>query len=102
MQWLPNDGFAGTLVGRAWVPGDGTQPAGPSVVACREDGVFDLSETVPTMSGLLELADPAAVVRKTRGRYIGTADSLLQNSQRRGSGGAYLLAPCDLQVIKAA
>ena len=103
MQWLPNDGFAGTLVGRAWVPGDSVgQVAGPSVVALREDGVFDLSEAVPTMSGLLELADPAAVVRKTRGRYIGTADSLLHNSQRRGSDGPYFLAPCDLQVIKAA
>jgi len=103
MQWLPNDGFAGTLVGRAWVPGDAIgQAAGPSVVALREDGVFDLSETVPTMSGLLELADPAAVVRKTRGRYVGTADSLLHNSQRRGSDGPCFLAPCDLQVIKAA
>ncbi|NPC56368.1 fumarylacetoacetate hydrolase family protein [Caenimonas soli] len=102
MQWLPNDGFAGTLIGRAWVPGDAKQAAGPSVVALREDGVFDLSEAVPTMSGLLELDDPAAVVRKTRGRYVGTADSLLHNSQRRGSDGPYLLAPCDLQVIKAA
>jgi fumarylacetoacetate (FAA) hydrolase family protein len=103
MQWLPEDGFAGTLIGRAWVPGDAIgQAAGPSVVALREDGVFDLSEAAPTMSGLLELADPAAVVRNTRGRYIGTADSLLQNSQVRGSGGPYLLAPCDLQVIKAA
>jgi len=103
MQWLPEDGFAGTLIGRAWVPGDGIgQAAGPSVVALREDGVFDLSEAAPTMSGLLELADPAAVVRNTRGRYVGTADSLLQNSQVRSSGGPHLLAPCDLQVIKAA
>jgi len=103
MQWLPEDGFAGTLIGRAWVPGDAIgQAAGPSVVALREDGVFDLSEAAPTMSGLLELADPAAVVRNTRGRYVGTADSLLHNSQVRSSGGPYLLAPCDLQVIKAA
>ena len=102
MQWLPEDGFAGTLVGRAWVPGEGGQAAGPSVVALREDGVFDLSETVPTMSGLLEMADPAGVVRKTRGRHIGTADSLMQNSQQRGGDGPYFLAPCDLQVIKAA
>ena len=102
MQWLPEDGFAGTLVGRAWVPGEGGQAAGPSVVALREDGVFDLSQAMPTMSGLLEMADPAGVVRKTRGRHIGTADSLMQNSQRRGGDGPYFLAPCDLQVIKAA
>ena len=29
MQWLPEDGFAGTLVGRAWVPGDGGPTRGP-------------------------------------------------------------------------
>jgi fumarylacetoacetate (FAA) hydrolase family protein len=91
MQWLPEDSVSATLVGRAWVPGEGTRPAGPSVVAVREEGVFDLSETVPTMSGLLESADPAALVRKATGRYIGSAVSLVQ-----------WLAPCDLQVIKAA
>ena len=103
MQWLPEDGLAGTLVGRAWVPGDGAgRIAGPSVVALRADGVFDLSETFPTMSGLLEAPDPAARVRVTPGRYIGSADSLLHNTQRRSGEGPYLLAPCDLQVIKAA
>ena len=99
MQWLPEDGLAGTLVGRAWVPGDGAaRTAGPSVVAFRADGVFDLSQTVPTMSGLLEAADPAALVRNTPGRRIGSADSLLHG----GGDGPRLLAPCDLQVIKAA
>jgi fumarylacetoacetate (FAA) hydrolase family protein len=103
MQWLPEDRFGGALVGRAWVPGETSgQPAGPSVVALRQDGVFDLSQTIPTMSGLLESADPAALVRNTSGRYIGSADSLLHNSQRQGSDGPCLLAPCDLQVIKAA
>ena len=43
---LPADGTAGTLVGRAWVPG---AVPGPSVVAIREDGVFDLSRSAPTM-----------------------------------------------------
>lgn len=109
MNWLPEDKMTGTLVGRAWVPGMSPgQPAGPSVVALREGGVFDLSETVPTMSSLLELADPAALVRATPGRCIGSVDSLFQNSLPR-SGGAKgksdvprFLAPCDLQVIKAA
>ena len=111
MDWLPEDKMTGTLVGRAWVRGEGSgQPAGPSVVALRADGVFDLSEAVPTMSGLLESADPAGLVRATPGRYIGSADSLAQNSwQQPGKGqgksqgeGPHFLAPCDLQVIKAA
>ena len=105
MDWLPEDKMNGTLVGRAWIAGEGAgQPAGPSVVALREGGVFDLSQAVPTMSGLLESADPAALVRATPGRYIGSADGLFQNS-RQPSGnadGPRLLAPCDLQVIKAA
>lgn len=103
MEWLPEDKMTGTLVGRAWIPGQGAgQPAGPSVVALREGGVFDLSQAVPTMSGLLESADPAARVRATPGRYIGSADSLFQNSQRTNVEAPYFLAPCDLQVIKAA
>jgi fumarylacetoacetate (FAA) hydrolase family protein len=105
MDWLPEDNMTGTLVGRAWIPGEGAgQPAGPSVVALRGDGVFDLSQAVPTMSGLLESADPAARVRATPGRYIGSADSLFQNSRQPNGNadGPRFLAPCDLQVIKAA
>ena len=54
------------------------------------------------MSGLLEIADPAAVVRNTRGRHIGTADSLMHNSRQPRDDGPRFLAPCDLQAIKAA
>jgi len=43
---LPDDGLAGTLVGRAWVDGS---PPGPAVVALRADGVYDLSQHYPTM-----------------------------------------------------
>ena len=32
-------------------------------VQVRPDGVYDLSQQFPTMSGLLELPDPAAAVR---------------------------------------
>jgi fumarylacetoacetate (FAA) hydrolase family protein len=102
MQWLPEDGVSGTLVGRAWVPGEAGRPAGPSVVALRADGVFDLSREAPTMSGLLESADPAAVVRAAAGRHVGSVDSLMHNTEKRTGKDAYFLAPCDLQVIKAA
>jgi len=107
MDWLPDDKMTGTLVGRAWIPGEVEgHPAGPSVITLRGEGVFDLSQAFPTMSGLLEVTDPAALVRAAPGRYIGSADSLFQNSgqcQNEGQGNLpHFLAPCDLQVIKAA
>jgi fumarylacetoacetate (FAA) hydrolase family protein len=96
---LPADGTAGTLVGRAWVPG---AVPGPSVVAIRADGVFDLSRSAPTMTELLESADPVALARG-RGERIGDLAQILANSawDRRDPGRPYLLAPCDLQAIKA-
>jgi fumarylacetoacetate (FAA) hydrolase family protein len=97
---LPIDGVEGTLIGRAWVPGE---TAGPSPVVLRADGVFDLSQAFPTLSDLLESASPLDAVRGTRGQFIGSLDALLANT---GPGSdpakAYLLPPADLQVIKAA
>ena len=95
MSWLPEDGTRGTLVGRVWIPAAGTKPAGPSVVALRADGIFDLSAHVPTMSRLLELPDPVAAVAAMAGRFVGDLATLSQGNVR-------VLAPCDLQVIKAA
>jgi fumarylacetoacetate (FAA) hydrolase family protein len=36
---LPDDGEAGALVGRVWLPA----ASGPSVVAIRKTGVFDIT-----------------------------------------------------------
>ncbi len=98
---LPEDGLAGTLVGRAWVPG----PApGPAVVALREAGVFDLSRHYPTMSTLLDVPNPAEAAHAAPGQYLCSVDDLLANSQpgTRDTARPWLLAPCDLQVVKAA
>ncbi len=97
---LPSDGAAGTLVGRAWVPGD---PPGPSVVAVRADGVYDLTRFVPTMSALLDAESPAEVARAVAAPRIGSIDEILANSahDRRDPALPWLLAPCDLQVVKA-
>jgi fumarylacetoacetate (FAA) hydrolase family protein len=97
---LPADGCAGTLVGRAWVPG---AVSGPSPVAIRADGVYDLSGTAPTVGALLECDDPAALVQGAAGRRIGALDELLANTwPRADEQRPRLLAPCDLQVVKAA
>jgi fumarylacetoacetate (FAA) hydrolase family protein len=97
---LPNDGTAGTLVGRVWLP----SVSGPGVVAVRDGGVYDVTSRFPTMSLLAEEADPAAALRNVEGIRIGDLDQLAVNTppDRRDSGKPWLLAPIDLQVIKAA
>ena len=98
---LPRDGLAGALVGRVWRAGS---PAGPAVVVVRPEGVFDVSQQFATMSTLLETDAPARAVRSVEGEFLCTVDALLANSQADGSDTAvpWLLAPCDLQVVKAA
>src|SRR5207342_961270 len=101
LSCLPQDGTVGTLVGRAWVPGE----RGPSPVVVREDGVYDLSRSAPTMASLLEADDPLRVVRALkRDRRLGSVEELLRNSftDQRNAGSPWLLAPIDLQAIKAA
>ena len=63
---LPTDSTAGTLVGRVWRP-----DIGPSVVAIRNDGVFDISRAFATVRDLCESADPAAGVSAATGERIG-------------------------------
>ena len=101
MQWLPEDGLAGTLVGRAWIPGP---IPGPAVIVLRADGVYELSGVVATMSDLLDAADPVVLVRAAPGRRVGDLDQLMPHtaSQTPDPNALRLLAPCDLQVIKAA
>ena len=98
---LPDDGTTGTLIGRCWLPG---AQAGPAVVAVRGDGVFDLTRRFATVSDLLDEADPAQAVRATPGVRIGALADILRNTgrARRDPALPHLLAPIDLQVIKAA
>jgi hypothetical protein len=53
--WLPRP-----LAGRVWRP----DSAGPSVVAVRDDGVFDVTAEFPTMTDLTEADDPAQALRR--------------------------------------
>ncbi len=101
-ECLPIDGLAGTLVGRAWVPGN---PAGPAVVVATSDGVFDISRTAATTTALFGGADPVGIVRKaSRDHRLGSVEELIKNSayDARDSSKPYLLAPLDLQAVKAA
>jgi fumarylacetoacetate (FAA) hydrolase family protein len=97
---LPDDGTSGTLVGRAWLP----RLNGPAVIAVRSDGVFDVTASFATVSALCEEQDPAAALRSVLGERIGDLDSLAANTppDRRDRDKPWLLAPLDLQVLKAA
>jgi fumarylacetoacetate (FAA) hydrolase family protein len=100
-QILPDDGLKGALVGRAWLPG---ALPGPAVVALRPEGVFDLSAHYATMSTLLDTLAPAEAARAAPGQYLCSVEDLLANSLPGtcDTSRPRLLAPCDLQVVKAA
>jgi fumarylacetoacetate (FAA) hydrolase family protein len=97
---VPGDGSRATLVGRVWRP----DVQGPALVRIDGDDVYDLSTVAPTCSQLLELADPAAAVRSAKSLpRLGSVASLLANSvpDHPDARAPWLLAPCDLQAIKA-
>jgi fumarylacetoacetate (FAA) hydrolase family protein len=98
---LPSDWTTATLIGRAWIPG---KHAGPSPITVRPDGsVIDIAGATPTVSGWLERSNVAEVVRGASGSAVGTIDALLENSRPDfDPAKPRLLAPCDLQAIKAA
>jgi fumarylacetoacetate (FAA) hydrolase family protein len=97
---LPDDADRASLAGRVWRP----ELAGPSVVAIRDGGVFDVSAAFPTMRDLCEAADPAAALWAAAGEAIGPVDAVLANTavETRDPGRPWLLAPVDLQAVKAA
>lgn len=90
----------GTFVGRIWRP----DRNGPSMVVVRNGDLLDItSKAAPTMRDLLEMDDPARFVRAQSGERVGSLDSILAHSIE-GAGDlsqSHLLAPCDLQAIKA-
>ena len=94
---LPEDHPRATLLARVGVPG-----LGPCVAAVRGDEVVDLSEVAPTVSELLERPDAVELVRSAPGgRRWGLAD-LLGTEPGPDARRPHLLAPVDLQVLKAA
>jgi fumarylacetoacetate (FAA) hydrolase family protein len=97
---LPDDGAKGSLVGRVWRP----DAEGPAVVAVRADGVFDVTAAFSTVSALCEQDDPAGALRAAKGERIGDLEAILNNTppDRRDPAKPWLLAPVDLQVLKAA
>jgi fumarylacetoacetate (FAA) hydrolase family protein len=96
---LPVDAERALLVGRVQRPG-----LGQVLVRVSPDGIFDLSRLAATCAALLELPDPAAAVRSHPGERIAATEEVLRNSacNARVDDAPWLVAPCDLQAIKAA
>ena len=97
---LPKDWPQGCLVGRVWRP----DVQGPSVVVVRDGALLDISEVFPTMRDLCEAQEPSASVAAISGEPVGALDEIVRNSppDQRDPRKAWLLAPIDLQAVKAA
>jgi fumarylacetoacetate (FAA) hydrolase family protein len=97
---LPQEAAGACLVGRVWRP----EVDGPSIVCLREGVVHDITARFPTMRDLCEADHPAAAAKRAKGDVIGPLADILANTPRelRTDGGAWLLAPNDLQAVKAA
>ena len=96
---LPADLMDALLVGRVWrsAPVDG-----PAVVAVRRGRLVDITRHAATVAELFERDDVLAIVRGAEGEDLGDASRLVQAAARgEAEGGVRLLAPCDLQAIKA-
>jgi fumarylacetoacetate (FAA) hydrolase family protein len=98
---LPQDLNDAVLVGRAWRP---APVNGPCVIAIRQAQVYDITATVATMADLLDHPDAAGLARTAPGEALGPVEALLGANLAAGGRDAHLpalLAPCDVQAIKA-
>ena len=90
------DAKDGLWLGRCWCPDLG----GPAVVTLRDGVIVDITSRVaPTVSHVLDLADPADHVRKAPGRPLGPLEDIA--AAGTDPDRIHLLAPCDLQAVKA-
>jgi len=97
-DYLPEDLDRALLIGRVWRKTDRYE--GPGVVAVRNGEVFDITSTVPTTADLFERDDAVEIARNAQGERLGTAAELIAASLDASST-LKLLAPCDVQPIKA-
>jgi fumarylacetoacetate (FAA) hydrolase family protein len=97
---LPDDHERAVLVGRVFL----TPLEGPVLVRVQADGVYDLSAVAATSSQLLNRDDPVGAIRAAGKlpRLASTADVLANSAHDvRAPALPWLLAPCDLQALKA-
>ena len=93
---LPKDFTKAALVGRLHDPAEG-----PCIVQIRGDRVVDLTASFPTMADLLDHDDPAGAAIDARASRDWVLQDVIAASLARDRTGAHLLAPCDVQAVKA-
>ena len=87
----------GTLIGRIWDP----EAQGPAVVTVRGGRVIDITaRAAPLVRDICEMDDPGGYVRTAPGRDLGPLEALMAAPVGDLSV-PHLLAPCDLQAVKA-
>jgi fumarylacetoacetate (FAA) hydrolase family protein len=86
-------------VARVFVPS-----LGPSVARVEGERLIDVTASFPTMRDLCEQTNPSEAVRAAKGNDLDTVDAILANTvpDTRNKTKPWLLAPVDLQAIKAA
>ena len=89
----------GTYVGRIW----SKKNNGPSVVKIIDNEIYDItSKEIPTVSSLLELENPIDYIKQNSGNKVTSIDEINSNIEKKNFDPEIrLLAPCDLQVVKA-
>jgi len=94
MTNLPLDSEQANLVARVYREA----LKGPSVCIIRNTRMLDITcIAVPTVRDLLELEDPVSYIQAANGEDLGDAQQICDGKV----AGIKLLAPCDLQAIKA-
>lgn len=90
---LPEDLDRALLIGRVWRP---APINGPSVIVVRGGQIFDITRFAATTADLFDLSNVIDVARTAPGEPLGTVQALIA-----GELELQLLAPCDVQAIKA-
>jgi fumarylacetoacetate (FAA) hydrolase family protein len=96
IEFLPNDWRSATLIGRVQLP------QGPTPIVLSQGRVLDVSATAPTVSDLLNRWTGQVFI----GKDLGAVEDFnplaaCQNLTAAAAGTMRLLAPVDLQCIKA-
>ncbi len=94
---LPADLPDALLIGRVWRQ----DVNGPSVVVVRKGEVFDITAQAATVSDLLDREDVVAFAQAAQGESLGRVEALIEAALDGADAPVRLLAPCDVQAIKA-
>ena len=94
--FLPADADRALLLGRIWR----TDTGGPALVTVRDGRLVDLSDHAATMAELLDHPELLHIVCNAPGPSLGPVQALMDDALAVPER-PRLLAPCDLQAIKA-